>query len=480
MRFHFGVALGCAALLITPAVASAGTTTAGHVRIAIDTSAAQADFTQTAGRTRYVVLQKDQRQRLQQLKAADPTTKVLLYQDLSGMVARDSAGRGASGVGTQEADANPDWYLRNTAGQRFTFSGYNWIHAADIGLRSYQDRWAQNVIAQLHDEGWDGVFVDDANPTIRYHYEPSAVAKYPNDAQYGAAMRSALARIGPAVRASGKLAIPNMGAWRDYPGVVDDWLQFVDGGMDEHFTKWSRTAGEGYIDGQQWENQLAAVKSAERQGKVYLGVTQSANSDDAAARYGWATMLLGAAGRSYYSLHGDYTNENWFPDYDLAIGEPSGVEAAGSDGVHRREFTNGLVLVNPTTVARTVSLGGRYSSTVHHDVSSLVLGPHTGVVLVKGAAPAAPPVALPPASEPAPQPPAAPTQVVAPAVVTPSAASHHRSAASKAKPKRKARARVSAKGRRHARRVRAARRARREALARHQRARTRIRAASSR
>jgi hypothetical protein len=384
MRHRVAAALMCAAVLIPAAGARGATPTAGHVRIAISNDAAGADFTRTVGRTRYVILQNGQRERLRQIKAADPAAKVLVYKDLTGMVEQDASGLVASGVSTQEADANPAWYLRDSHGRPFSFDDYPWIHAADVGVRSYQERWAQNVIAQTRAEGWDGVFIDDANPTIRYHHDPGDVAKYATDAQYGAATRSALATIGPALRAAGKLAIPNMGAWRDYPDVVDDWLQFVDGGLDEQFTKWGGTADVGYIDGRQWENQLAAVKNAERQGKVYLGVTQSANGDAAAAGYGWATMLLGADGHSYFALHGDYAHENWFADYDLPIGVPAGAEAARSDGVHRREFTNGLVLVNPTGAPRPVALGGRYSNSALRGVSGVVMAPHSGLVLVRG------------------------------------------------------------------------------------------------
>jgi putative glycosyl hydrolase-like family 15 (GHL15) protein len=440
MRYRIGAALMCAAVLVPATAAQAATPNfaAGHVRVAISNGAATADFSQTVGRTRYVILQNDQRDRLRQIKAADPTTKVLLYKDLTGMTERSTSGTVASGVSTQEAESHPDWFLRNTDGQRFAFRGYPWISAADVGLRDYQNRWAQNVISQMKSEGWDGVFIDDANPTIQYHYEPAKVAKYPNDAQYGAATRSALATIGPAIRAAGKLAIPNMGAWRDYPEVVNDWLQFVDGGLDEQFTKWGGTGDVGYIDGYQWENQLAEVKAAERQGKVFLGVTQAATPDAAAARYGWATMLLAAQGHSYFALHNDYTNQNWFPDYDLPIGRPAGAEAARSDGIHRRAFTNGLVLVNPTTVSRTVSLGGLYSSPVLRNVSSVVMAPHSGLVLVKGsvapAAPAAPalPAALPAASAVRPQPPVA----SAPAAV---AATPAKPAAHKARKAKKAR-----------------------------------------
>jgi len=52
--------------------------------------------------------------------------------------------------------------------------------------------------------------------------------------------------------------------------------------------------------------------------------------------------------------------------------------------VWRRQFANGLVLVNPTGSATvTVPLEGPYVQPNGSVVTSVVLGPHTGVTLSK-------------------------------------------------------------------------------------------------
>ena len=96
-------------------------------------------------------------------------------------------GRRLTGVATQDAAAHPDWYLKNTSGQRFTFRHYSWMWAADIGNPGFQQKWADNVLAEIGDKGWDGVFMDDTNPSMEYHYDVARVAKYPTDAAYQAA-----------------------------------------------------------------------------------------------------------------------------------------------------------------------------------------------------------------------------------------------------------------------------------------------------
>ena len=61
----------------------------------------------------------------------------------------------------------------------------------------------------------------------------SLFAKYPSDTAYSAAMRSALAGITPSIRASGKIAVANIGSWSEYSATGNSWLPFLDGGMDE-------------------------------------------------------------------------------------------------------------------------------------------------------------------------------------------------------------------------------------------------------
>jgi hypothetical protein len=361
---------------------------AGHVRVAIDNAVATADFSQTAGRSNVVVLQEWEKAKLHSLKAANPAMKVLMYKNLSAMLAASPNGNAGTGVTTQEAAAHPDWYLLNTSGSKFNFWGYDYLWAADIGNRAYQDRWAANVAAKLNADSWDGVFVDDTNPTIRYHYNPSQVAKYPSDAAYAAATGSALSVIGPALKAQGKLVIPNFGDWRNYRGTVTSWLPHVSGGMEEQFTKWGNDPSTGYLTGADWDSQLTALKETQAAGKYSLIVSHSTSEDANAARYGWATTLLAGTGKASYSLAENYTGQNWFPEYDYDLGKAVGVETKLSSGVHKRVFERGIVLVNPTTGSVPVSFGSRYRGSGLTLRGSTTMAPHSGLILLAEGVPA--------------------------------------------------------------------------------------------
>lgn len=405
------------AVMAVPSQAAAGTPVAGHLRVAIETAAANADFSKTASRQSVVILHEWEAAKMRKLKAADPGITVLVYKNLSGMMAAAPYDVASTGVTTEQAASHPDWYLKNTGGERFTFGSYGWIYAADIGNAGYQKAWGDNVLGVLG-QGWDGVFADDTNPTIKWHYDVAKVAKYPSDASYGAATGAMLKAVGPRIRAAGKLIVPNFASWSGYREVVDSWLPSVSGGMEEQFVKWGTDPDVGYVTGADWEKMLGAIKLTEASGKLFLGIAHSQNTDAGAARYGWATVLLAGNGRSSFALHGDYANETWFADYDLNLGAAAGAEFREASGVHRRAFANGLVLVNPTTTSVSVDFGGTYSGSGLAKAAGAVMPPHSGLILERadGTTPAPAPTPTPtPSATPSPTPAPAPAATPAPA-----------------------------------------------------------------
>jgi hypothetical protein len=389
MKSRVAVALAIAISLAAPPAASAADVPL--LRYSIDSSPDFSDLTRTAQRNGYVVLQAWRLDELRAIKAASPGTKVLVYKNLSFCSkTAHASGLTSTGVSCEQAEQSQDWFLLNTSGRRFSSGGYNWLWAMDVGDAGYQRRWADNVASEVVRNGWDGVLLDDVNPTMKYHYDVGSVAKYPSDAAYSAATRSALAHIGPRIQAAGKLAIANNACWVEYFSTGVDWLRFLDGAMDEMWLKYRTTAGEGYRGESQWTTQLNELKETQRQGKLFIGKTQSATTDAAAARYGFATLLLGTQGRAAYSFGNSTAETPLFPEYSLPIGDPAGPEERLANGVHRRAFSAGLALVNPTSSERSVSLGGTYSGSGLSGVSSVTMAPHTGLVLKREGAAGAP------------------------------------------------------------------------------------------
>ena len=355
----------------------------------LNTPATDPHPTQTARRNSYVVLQAWETKLAARLKAANPNLSVLVYQNLSAMAkGTNSAGLSSSGVSYSEANtAHPHWFLKDANGSRIAEENYPWLWMADIGNFSYQQQWTANVLHTLESGPWDGVFMDDTNTTVKFHVNPpSKVVKYPTDAAYQVAVRSMLAYSGPKIEAAGKLAIPNMGSWDEYPEVVKEWLQFVSGGMDQMFVKWSSAPGRGYADPRRWQTQVEEIETTESMGKRFLAVTHAESGDMQAVRYGWASALLGASGHTAFFAAGADSGDTWSSDYEIPLGAPTSNANPIGNGGWKRTFNNGLVIVNPTTSAISVSFEGIYSGSGLTNAEGTTLAPHSALILTRAAA----------------------------------------------------------------------------------------------
>ena len=263
---------------------------------------------------------------------------------------------------------------------------FNWIWIADVGSACYQQQWADNVLGEIAAGGWDGVFMDDTNPTMSWHYDVNRIAKYPSDSAWQAATRSALVSIGARFRAAGKLVIPNFSNQKSFPTVIKDWMGLVDGGLNEQFLKWgtTQTGPETYDPTDYWELQLKQMKEAEAAGKYYLGITPSTATDRSAARYGFASMLLAGGGKLQFALHNDYTNERWFDEFDYAIGTPVGAESKDASRHPQARLLQRPRLRQPDGERRPRRLRRRLHrlGLAGRDLTTL-LPPRSGLVLAK-------------------------------------------------------------------------------------------------
>ncbi len=359
----------CLCLWPQPAQAERGSV--GHHATMIDTAAKFPQPRRTASRRDVVVLQGDRTADARRLKEHNPRLIVLAYLNLSAMSAAVPSGY-STGVqthaenwrgkvtnrGSGYAVRNERWFLHTRKGRRFTFRSYPWLWAANIADRGYQRRWTTNALRLLAARPeFDGLFIDDVNPTLHYHHDPADVRELPSDEAYAQATGKALAAIAPRIRAAGRLVYANLGAWTDYGEQVRPWLRHLDGAMDEQWVKFGTRRGAGYRDEAGWARQVANVADASEAGVHVMTVTHSANSDAAAARYGYASALLASRGRVAFASAGDYHTETWFGDYERDLGTPTEPMQTHDNGLRSRAFKRGLVLVNPTARAQQVSTG---------------------------------------------------------------------------------------------------------------------------
>jgi hypothetical protein len=159
------------------------------------------------------------------------------------------------------------------------------------------------------------------------------------------------------------------------------------GSTAEVWLKTPRAPATSFENEAQWKQDVDMLADANQAGGVALTMTKTWGSGTTAQKqayrlYALATFLLGNGGHSYFYFTGDRHDPATTDSslYHLPLGSPTGTYARVG-GVYQRTFSNGRVLVNPTTANVTVPLGGSYRTSGGATVTTLTLRPHTGEIL---------------------------------------------------------------------------------------------------
>jgi hypothetical protein len=161
---------------------------------------------------------------------------------------------------------------------------------------------------------------------------------------------------------------------------------FLEGMMGE---RWSieRWAGWGAM-----MKRYRAVLQNTRQPKIVGFNVVGAVDDYRFFRYAYTSCLLDDGYFSFTDKSRGYSSVAWFDEYDYKLGNALSAppNAAWDDGIWRRDFQNGVVLVNPTIETRTVNvepglrrLAGKQDPVANNGsaVGRLTLQPKDGIVL---------------------------------------------------------------------------------------------------
>ena len=176
---------------------------------------------------------------------------------------------------------------------------------------------------------------------------------------YTFAVYSFLSNVASQLRAAGLGVVANIGGSTITRGLWQKWNGPLNGAMEESFTNGG--AGRDSIENGEWLPKLRHAAWSEANGK--LALDHAVTRKRSGARYGLATMLLVAHGENLFYASERYRTEMWWPEYRTAaaLGAPRGSFRVLPNGVFRRNFANGVVLVNPhTTGAGRVRLGHVY------------------------------------------------------------------------------------------------------------------------
>ena len=296
-------------------------------------------------------------------------------------------------AGTPTATVHPEWILRDAGGQKLFIpyacgGGTCPQYAADPGSAAFRAHWiaeARDTLAQ----GYEGLYVDDVNLFLSRVGDGAGHPVVPVDPRTGRAMtepawRRYVAEFVEAVRTA-------------FPGVeiVHNAIWYV--GDDDPFVARQIAAADyqnlergvndaGIVGGggpYGFDTFLDHIDRVHAAGRGFLFDGEGA--DLAGREYSLAAYFLVKGERDGITHdHGTTPDDWWAAGWEVDLGNPLGGRYAWN-GLWRRDFTDGLALVNPPGAStQHVPLGGSFRDLAGRIRTSVVLGPAEGVVLRGG------------------------------------------------------------------------------------------------
>lgn len=257
-----------------------------------------------------------------------------------------------------------DWWLRSSGGAIIS----NWPGLKNVNLsQGWSDYMINFVDKNILSQGiWDGVFWDIVNDGISHankgdiDLNRDGVKDDLNWANAEWQKRMVYLLNASRDRLPVKYLLMNGSS-------LPVFQEYMNGRMYETFpTPWEA--------GGNWSGLMTGLKKNQAinaKPQLYIFNTNTNNTgkqnDYKKMRFGLASSLM--MDNVYFSFdYGDQDHNQiwWYDEYDVDLGEAAGTASAQNGGtqfvsdVWRRDFANGVVLVNPTAQSQTVDLGGEF------------------------------------------------------------------------------------------------------------------------
>lgn len=161
----------------------------------------------------------------------------------------------------------------------------------------------------------------------------------------------------------GKTQLANVADWGDPKATLSEYQSQWNGGVLEGIIGRSHSV-ENQTDG--WQAAMARYRktmAAFSAPKIGMFNQHGTLTDYQAMRYGLASCLMDDGYYTFTDTASEYRGVPWFDEYDANLGAAVSppATAAWQGGVFRRDFQNGIALVNPKgNGQKTVTLDGEY------------------------------------------------------------------------------------------------------------------------
>jgi Hypothetical glycosyl hydrolase family 15 len=344
------------------------------------------------------------------IKAINPNALIFLYTDMDeGYTSGDSSVAFAPEISelnamkwwlyTDTSDANPVPSFWGTGGFTINSTPYTPKDSNGEDSVDWLAHWfVSNYTSAAPDI--DGLFMDNVfvQPQVAGDWYRDGVVLQPSDPQAQAAIQAGYEEWFSTVHQlmPGKYQIGNITTWGEYGPVPTGYQGIADGGLLEGMIgeSWSIENWGGW---QEMMTQYTRDMQALNAPKLAIFNQWGDPTDYQSMRYGLASCLMNDAYYSFTSNATGYSGVVWFDEYNANLGQAlsSPPTAAWQNGVWRRDFANGIALVNPKgNGPQTVQLGGTFvkingtqDPAVNNGqtVTSVTLQDRDGIILLRQA-----------------------------------------------------------------------------------------------
>jgi hypothetical protein len=250
---------------------------------------------------------------------------------------------------------HPDWFLLDANGNRMKTSPTSNYYRVDYGNPGWQQFFVTRLIETQQGKPWNGVFLDNLEASLsEIQNDGLASAKYPDDVNYQAAVRSFLQYLKDNYSTPyGRSVVANVVAKRE-DAVWYDYMNYMTAGMKERWAvDWD---SPNYISESKWINDLTVAETTQSNGGNIILIAQGDKADTNRQQFAFASYLLIANGKAAFRYaNEDIYSEVWLYDnYKVNLGSPIGARYQ-TGSTWRRDFTNGYVTVDPVNHTATIS-----------------------------------------------------------------------------------------------------------------------------
>lgn len=214
----------------------------------------------------------------------------------------------------------------------------------------------------------DGLYMDNVfiQPRVDGDWYRDNEDLSDTDPRAGAALQAGYERWFALVRQlmPGKYQIGNLATWFDDSGqsMPSGYVNMVDGGVMEAMIGKSYSI-ETWAGWPQMMNQYTSIMGSINAPKLAIFNQWGDPTDYQSFRYGFASCLMNDGYYSFTDQANGYSGVTWFDEFNVNLGQAESPPptAPWQNGVYRRDFQNGIALVNPkTNGTQTVTLETDY------------------------------------------------------------------------------------------------------------------------